>query len=158
MAQENPNRLAEWVVLVRRQWPVLKQHLADWLGACRENPTLIWATPSVRYGTWLVGGLIAVWFVVWLSGSLVPPPPAAAKPEATTADYHVICTDPDCSHHFVINRSFGFTSFPVDCPKCKREIGERAIRCNSESCQGRWVAPIETDTGSECPYCDHVFD
>ncbi len=158
MAQEDPNRLAEWVLLCRRQWPIVKQQIADWVEASRENPSLIWAAPGVRYTTFVLIGVIGVWVLSGLAGAIAPPPPRAARPEATTADYHVICVDPECESHFVINRQFGFGSFPVKCAKCERKTGERAVRCNSQTYKGRWVAPIDEGGASECPRCAGHID
>jgi len=157
MAQENPNRLVEWYLVLRRQGPALRQHLEDWVAAVKEEPRLIWETATVRYAAYGVGGLLSVWLVTWLGAALAPPPPADAKPQATTADFHVICTNPECGEHFVINRKFGFNKFPVACPKCNRESGMAARLCNSSACQGRWVVPALTGDGKRCPICNEPF-
>ncbi len=154
MAQERPNRLAEWIVIVRKQTPVLREHFGNWLGAVREEPRLIWETTAVRYATYVVGGAALIWLATTFSGWLAPPPPPSARPAATTADFHVVCSDAACGHHFVIHRKFGFDDFPVECPKCKRHTGVSARRCNSASCGGRWVAPVQTEQGLRCPICD----
>ena len=158
MAQEKPSRMVEWLLLFRTQAPVVRQHLADWWAECREEPRLIWATPAVRYATYLVGGLIAIQLVLMSVSMIAPPPPPAARPQATTADFHVVCADPDCDHHFVIHRKFGFDSFPIECPQCHGETGVQARRCNSPDCQGRWVAPVREDGGLRCPRCRALFE
>jgi len=152
MAQERPNRLVEWLMLFRKQWPVAREHIANWLEAVREEPRLAWETSAVRYTVYGLGGLVLLWFVTNLSGWIAPPPPSA-RPAATTADFHVVCSDSQCAHHFVIHRKFGFDDFPVECPQCQRETGVSARRCNSASCGGRWIAPQRTDQGLQCPVC-----
>ena len=153
MAQERPNRLVEWLMLVRRQWPVVREHFVAWLEAVREEPRLAWETSAVRYVVYGMAGLVSVWLVTTLIGWLTPPPPPSARPTATTADFHVVCSNSKCAHHFVINRKFGFDDFPVECPQCKRETGVSARRCNSASCGGRWIAPLRSDQGLQCPLC-----
>ncbi len=153
MAQENPNRLVEWLLLLRRQWPVAKRRFQEWLDAVREEPVLIWETPAVRFASYGLGGLILALVAVKLTGMIVPPPPVTARPAATTADYHVVCVNPDCGHHFVIHRKFGFRGFPVACPNCEKATGLQARRCYSQTCQGRWIAPIEDQGSLHCPIC-----
>jgi hypothetical protein len=152
MAQERPNRLAEWLMLVRRQTPIVREHFAAWIEAVREEPRLAWETSAVRYTVYGLAALVLVWFATNLSGWIAPPPPSA-KPAATTADFHVVCSDPNCGYHFVIHRKFGFDDFPVECPKCHHKTGVSARRCNSPTCDGRWVAPLQTDQGLKCPLC-----
>ncbi len=158
MAREDPNRLAEWLLVLREQVPVVRQRFENWLAAVREEPVLIWETTAVRYSAYATGGLLLVWLTIGLAGMLAPPPPANAKPTATTADFHVICADARCGHHFVINRKFGFRRFPVNCPTCGRKTGARARRCSSQSCRGRWVAPHQSDAALSCPVCGGPFD
>lgn len=153
MAQERPNRLAEWVLLVRRHAPVVKQQFADWLDACKQEPRLIWETAAIRYTTYLVTGMIVVQVVLSSVTAFQPPLPPSAKAAATTADFHVLCTNPACVTHFVIHRRFGFDDFPVQCPRCNRETGQAARQCLSNKCRGTWVVPVKKSSGSQCPYC-----
>lgn len=157
MAQEKPNRLVEWLQLLREQVPVVREHIGAWASAVREEPILIWHTPVVRYGVYVVGVAVLLCGASLLAGSLVPRPPQSARPEATTADFHVVCMNPDCGFHFVINREFGFREFPVVCPRCKEKTGEKARRCNSDKCQGRWVVPSILNRESHCPICGTRF-
>lgn len=157
MAQEKPSRLAELVLIIRTQTPVLKQRFADWIADCREEPRLIWETTAVRYISYGVVGILLAWLVSGLIELVAPVPQAAVKPPAETADYHVLCTNPECGEHFVINRPFGFDDFPITCPKCKKETGRRAVRCVSEMCGGRWVVPTEADDRLYCPHCAQPF-
>lgn len=158
MAQEKPNRLVEFVLLLRQQGPVLRQHIVEWLAAIQENPRLLWEAAGVRYFTYLVGGVILAWGVSAVAHSLAPPLPPGAKQLATTADFHVVCSRPECGEHFVINRSFGFRSFPVPCAKCKQMTGNTARQCNSEKCHGRWVLPKQSELGWICSSCTQRFD
>jgi len=153
MAQEDPNRLTEWVGLVRAQVPVVRQRFEEWLTAVREEPALIWETAAVRYTAYSLGAVLLVLAASWTARGLAPPPPANAKPGATTADFHVICTSPKCGHHFVIHRELGFHRFPVECPACRGKTGMQGRRCYSPTCQGRWVAPQNRDDVLYCPIC-----
>lgn len=158
MAQEGPNRLAEWLLLLRAQLPVVRQHFEEWLAAVREEPALIWETLAVRYAAYAAGGLVLVWLTVWAAEMITPPPPESARPAATAAVFHVVCADAACAHHFAIHRKFGFSKFPVDCPKCERKTGIQARRCGSQDCRERWVAPLEEDGETYCSVCGRQFD
>jgi hypothetical protein len=158
MAQERPSRLAEWMEIARTQAPLLRDRFDSWVAAVREDPALLWQTVAVRYATYVIGALVLVWAVTGLAGLITPPAPAGAKPEATTADFHVLCTNPDCGHHFVIHQAFDFHRFPVTCPACQRETGARALRCNSPTCRGRWVVPQMRNGEPCCPFCGTSFD
>lgn len=157
MAQEKPNRLVEWYLLIKRQAPVLREHLLDWSQAVREEPTLLWHTPAIRYAVYLLVGVLLVTTVGWGVNMLTPPPPPGAKPEATTADFHVLCTNPACGVHFAVRRPFGFDDFPVVCPHCHEKSGFAARRCPSPTCKGRWVVPERIDGGTRCPICKTPF-
>lgn len=158
MAQENPNRLAEWVALCRNQVPVARRHVAEWIEAAREDPHLIWDTPAVRYATYGLSAVILVWIALAVAHSIAPPLPAETQPMAASADFHVVCTNPACAWHFAIHREFGFRDFPVVCPNCNKKTGARAARCNSPQCRGRWVAPVRAGDMLRCPYCGNRVD
>ena len=158
MAQEERNRLAEWYLLIREQAPVVRHRVELWWGAVREEPGLIWQAPTVRYVAYLVGGLLAVWLVTGAVNLAVPPVPTAARPVATKGDFHVICSDESCGRHFAIHREFGFRRFPVICPQCTKQTGMAARRCNSKSCNGRWVVPVHASDRTACPACGYVFE
>jgi hypothetical protein len=158
MPQERPNRLVEWWLLLKRQTPLMRQYVADWFAAVREEPYLIWQTPAIRYAVYGVGGLMLVWIVTGIVSAMVPPPPAGAQPRATTADFHVLCTNPSCGEHFVINRKFGFKAFPVKCIKCGLNTGYAARKCNSSTCRGRWVVPFKEEAVHKCPHCGKAFE
>ena len=153
MAQEERNRLTEWLLLLRSQAPILRQGVADWLDAVREEPRLAWETAAVRYAVYGASAVVLVLVVTRIPALIGPPAPPSAQAAATTADYHVICSRQECGHHFVVNRKFGFHSFPVDCPKCNQRTGAQALRC---SC-GRWVLPEMRNKALTCPVCGHHF-
>ncbi len=158
MAQERPNRLVEWVMLIRKNVPILREQARDWALEVRDEPRLLWEAAAIRYVAYGVVAVFLVWGVTFAVGMLTPPPPAGARAQATTADYHVICSDPSCGYHFVIQREFGFHGFPIQCPMCKKQAGASARRCNSSSCGGRWVAPVESNGKMKCPACAAVLD
>lgn len=157
MAYEGPNRLFEWYQASRAQVLALRRGFGNWMDQVREEPSLIWETPAVRYVVYGFGALISVWSVTFLIEFITPPPPSGARPQASTADFHVICEDATCNQHFVVHREFGFDDFPVQCTKCGKQTGEAARPCNSTTCQGRWVAPTSTDGKKTCPICQGVF-
>ena len=157
MAQEHPNRLAEWLTLARKNAPLAREHFQDWIDAVREEPRLAWETPAVRYSVYTVGGLVAIWILTTTVSWMAPPPPPSARAAATTADFQVVCSNRGCGNHFVMNRPFGFNDFPVICPRCQQQTGASARLCNSSTCNGRWVAPVRRDDGLYCPICAARF-
>lgn len=158
MAQEKPNRLAEWLDVARSQVPGMRQRFSEWLAAVREEPVLLWHTPAVRYAVYGFTGIVLLWVVRLVPSMFGPPPPANARPAATTADFHVVCSDTQCGYHFLVHRQLGFRKFPIECPKCQRKTGTQARRCNSKTCQGRWVAPAKSNGTVYCPVCKSRFD
>ncbi len=158
MAQEDPNRLAELLLLLRAQLPAVRHRFDEWFSAVREEPALIWETPAVRYAVYATGGLVLAWLTLWGAELISSPPPDNARPAATTADFHVVCADAACAHHFGMRRKFGFRKFPVDCPKCQKQTGVMARRCDSQNCRERWVAPLEEDGKTYCSVCGRQFD
>lgn len=158
MAQEDKHRLAEWLLIVRDSIPMARERLGIWFGAVREEPSLFWQTVSIRYATYALGLLALLWGVGALAGMLAPALPANAKPAAVSADFHVICAESACGHHFMIHREFGFGKFPVACPKCEKKTGRHALRCFANHCQGAWVAPVEKEGRLHCPDCDRMFE
>ena len=157
MAQEKPNAFSEWLQAAQAQVPILRGRAAEWLGAAREDPAMIWRTPAIRYGVY---GLAAVVVLVSAQagiGMFSAPVPDDAGPTATSADFHVVCSDQACGSHFVIHRDFGFDDFPVECAKCKKATGLPSRRCHSATCRGRWVAPKQQGATKACPHCGSEF-
>lgn len=153
MAQEKPNRLSEWLTLARQNVPVAKQQIRDWWAEVKDEPGQAWDNYLVRYPVYAVGGMLLIWLTTAAVNLFTPPLPPSARATATTADFHVICTDTTCNQHFMINRPFGFDDFPVTCPRCRKITGEAARPCYSKDCNGRWVAPVRGDDGLKCPHC-----
>lgn len=157
MAQEKPNPLTEWLHAAQTQVPILRNRAAIWLAGAREDPALIWNTPVIRYGVY---GLVAVVTLVSVQtgiGMFSAPAPADAGPTATSADFHVVCSDQACDAQFVVHRKFGFDRFPVECVKCKKATGLSSRRCHSSTCRGRWVAPKKQGKTKACPHCASIF-
>lgn len=154
MAQEKPNQIREWFAALSKQWPVIHRHASEWIARVRQEPELIRESGALRYAAYIVGGVILLGGAKCASGWLVAPPSADTRPYATTADFHVVCSNPDCGRHFVVVRRFGFSRFPVECPHCKQQTGQQAQRCFSPLCQGKWVIPQLTDSGERrCSIC-----
>jgi len=152
VAQEDRKRLVEWYEIIRDHIPIVREQLSDWIGEVREQPSLVWEAAGVRYATYVLGGVMLLWVASAMTHKLAPVPPTVHA-EATTADFHVVCANSVCGHHFVVHREFGFRDFPVACPACRKETGVQARRCGSRTCGGRWVAPVRRDGGTYCPYC-----
>ncbi len=154
MRPQEPNRWVAWYLLVKEEWlPARRRALREWWSAVRQEPRLAWQTPQVRYGAAILGVILLAVLATSLVDALALPPPANARPQATTANFHVVCSDPECGHHFLIERKFGFSRFPVECPKCHKPSGERAARCHSSTCGGRYVATAEKEEQRYCPRC-----
>lgn len=157
MAQEDPNRLAEWLVAARQRWPEFRKAAVDYCRQVRDEPHLLLETRWFRL-TVVGGGLIvAAWCMALMARACSPVPPGATEVVAESADFHVVCSHIDCRHHFVVHRDFGFRRFPVPCPRCERESGARARQCHSATCRGRWVAPERDEGGIACPLCGARF-
>ncbi|MFQ5494586.1 MAG: hypothetical protein ACE5EX_04320 [Phycisphaerae bacterium] len=157
MAQEQRNRLVEWYELAREHAPVLRRSLSEWFAAVRAEPILIWETTAARYAIWCIGVVVLLWGASWVASSIAPPPPVGAVEAATTADFHVVCSDVSCGHHFLLHKKFGFSAFPVRCPQCGRQTGQQARRCFSETCRGRWVPAVDSGGAARCPVCGRGF-
>ncbi|NOX59187.1 MAG: hypothetical protein GXP29_10065 [Planctomycetes bacterium] len=137
---------------IREGVPAAKAKFGEWCETCREEPTLIWQTPAIRYVTYAVVGLVGVLTVSAVANSCVPN--IDVQERATTTDHRVMCTNTDCANTFVVDRPFGFDDFPVTCPKCSKQTGERSVRCNSETCKGRWIVRDRRGDRFVCPHCE----
>jgi hypothetical protein len=130
--------------------PSARQRSAEWVASVREEPALIWQTPAIRYGVYAVGLVIVALILQWGIGFISAGGPGV-QPPAKTASFHVLCSN--CQHSFVINRKFGFDSFPVECPKCHQHTGQRAYQCFSNTCKGRWTYAIPVNKQLVCARC-----
>ena len=147
------NRLVELYLAFREWWPTVPALWADWCEQVKENPRLILETPAVRVCAIVIAGLLAIYFIGGFVDFVTPAPLADARPRAKTADFHVICTNEECSHHFVIKRKFSFKDFPVKCSMCGLETGQQALRCRSRECRGRYVPVVRRKDGVYCTKC-----
>jgi len=138
MPVEKESKLSVWIAALREWVPMVRARTVDWWMVVRENPVLIWQTPAVRYTVIGIGGLIAVLVLRWFLLAMAPDSAGGGKP-TRTAQFHVICDSPDCGHHFAITREFKFKKFPVQCPKCNKKTGYRAVLSTSGPDKGQWV-------------------
>jgi hypothetical protein len=152
MPVEEPGKISQWMHAFRMWLPSARQRSAEWYETVREEPALVWHTPAVRYGLYAIGALVLVLIVQWGIGFLSAGGPEV-QPPAKTASFHVLCSTPNCRYHFVINRKFGFDSFPVECPKCHQETGQRAYQCFSKTCNGRWTYGTQVNKQTICARC-----
>ncbi len=154
---DEENKFAKVVVTFREWLPTVKPYLAERYAFVRETPGLVWRLPEVRYTILILGVLFVVSILRFAGGCLSLAPEGEVQPLATTGDFHVICTNEQCKKHFVINRKFKFDDFPVACPTCKQETGQRALRCRSKTCQGQLV-PTKIRSGDYvCRQCSKVI-
>jgi hypothetical protein len=136
-----------------KEWlPTVRERFNAWVFACMEEPSLIWQTNAIRYTTYVLGALLLAWIG---RGAIhaVQPGGASPIPTARTADFRVICTNAACGHEFTIHRKFKFDDFPVVCPTCKQNTGQRGVRCTSAICRRRWVPAQVRDDRLVCPFC-----
>ncbi len=150
-----PNR-NQWVDLLeaaKERKENAREQFRDWVGAVREEPSLIWQTPIVRYGVYSIGGLMLLLFVNAGINAMAPAGGKRVEPRATTALFDVVCYNSSCGRHFVIERKFRFRRFPVTCPYCKEDTGHRAARCNSQQCHGKLVVTAVEDDTIYCSEC-----
>ncbi len=153
---DEESKFAKVMVAVREWLPTVKPLLAERYAPVRETPGLVWRLPEVRYTALALGVLFVVSILQFAGSCLSFAPEEAFQPRATTGDFHVLCTNEQCKKHFVINRKFKFDDFPVACPTCKQETGQRALRCRSKTCRGQLV-PTEIRAGDYvCQKCSKV--
>ncbi len=138
MPVEKESRIARWIAALREWAPTIRPRLEEWWEIIRQNPMLIWQAPAVRYSAYGLGLIVALLVLRWGTSSLLPPQMVGGEP-ARTAQFHVLCSDPACGHHFVIERKFKFKDFPVQCPKCRQKTGYRAIQVHSGPDRGKWI-------------------
>ncbi len=153
MAQENPNKLVEWYLALKEWAPTVPQHFRAWLEAVRAEPYLIWQTHTVRDVTYGMGCIVLLIVASSLPEWIAGPPPADAQPQAVTAYFDVICTEPDCGYHFSSKQKMSFHKFPIRCLRCKKRTAVHARRCMSEACDGKLVAPVKIEKSLRCPHC-----
>jgi len=111
-----------------REWaPTVRPRLTDWWQHVREEPALFFQTTNVRYVAWGMVALVAILMAGWFAGALMPSAPKGAGAPSQMVQFHVLCDDPACGDHFVIQRKVSFSKFPVECPKCGKKTGYRAV-------------------------------
>ncbi len=145
-----------WEAAKERQ-AAARDALEQWWQAVKEEPALFWQTSAVRYSAYGLAALVVVLFVRAGIGLLQPGNSATVQPRATTANFDVLCSNPSCGAHFLIERKFRFRKFPVRCGHCNQMTGQRALRCSSATCAGRLVMSIEENREFRCVSCGAVL-
>jgi len=148
------NRWAEWVQIGKERKEAARVSFNEWVEQVKLEPTLIWQTPAVRYTTYAIGSIVAVLIVRTAIDMIQPVPASMITPRARTADFNVICSNPQCRKNFTIQRKFNFHDFPVKCPFCKQMTGQHAMRCRSETCHGKLVITKTSEGVTRCTECD----
>jgi len=137
-----------------REWlPGAQAQVLETWEAIREEPAQIWNSVAFRCGMLALGGIILIVAARFTTSMLVPNAPDGHRQLSKTANFEVFCSNPSCKHHFLINKPFGYDRFPVKCPKCGKQTGERAVRCDSRTCQGRLVLPRKEGKTLVCSRC-----
>ncbi|NOT00034.1 MAG: hypothetical protein HOP29_05355 [Phycisphaerales bacterium] len=146
------NRWSEFRETARERREIARHQFNEWINAAKQEPALIWQTPAVRYAVYIVASVIGI-LVIRTTIGLIQPSPKEVVPRATTANFQVICTNQGCWHHFMIERKYRFTGFPVECPTCHQISGQQAMRCDSTTCRGRLVPSTVVDGRIRCVQC-----
>ena len=154
---DEEGKLTKLMVTLREWLPTVRPFLAERYAFARETPGLVWRLPEVRWSIIVLGVLLVVTLLRFSFGLFSLVPAGEIQRRATTGDFQVVCTNEQCKKHFVINRKFKFDDFPVECPTCKQETGQRALRCRSKTCRGQLV-PTEIRGGDYvCRQCSKVI-
>ncbi|MCH7701206.1 MAG: hypothetical protein IID37_05930 [Planctomycetes bacterium] len=157
MPVSKPSKLKELIDGVREWLPGVKPRALEWWETVRAEPGQIWASLAFRWGCLVAGGIVLLLIATTIAGWSERSTPSARGPAARTANFDVLCSDPNCAHHFVINRKFTFHKFPVECIKCQQPTGQRGRRCSSISCSGKLAIPVESELGPICDRCGQRF-
>ncbi len=157
MPVSKPSKLQELIHGVREWLPGVKPRALEWWETVREEPGQVWTSMAFRCGCLVVGGIALLFTVSTIAGWIEPSTPSAHGPAARTANFDVLCSDPNCAHRFVINRKFSFHKFPVACIKCKQPTGQRGRRCSSTTCLGKLAIPVDGELGPICNRCGQRF-
>lgn len=155
-APERNQWLEAWEA-TRERADAAREQIRQWWEDVRQEPSLFWQTVAIRYIAYALVGLAGVATLRTVVGALQPPDAGVFQPRATTANFDVICYNPDCGKHFVIKRKFRFHKFPVTCPFCKQKTGQHALRCSSDTCRGKLVITVEEEDTIYCTECDAVL-
>lgn len=147
------NRWTEWLEITRERKDVARLALREWWVAVKAEPELFWQTPAVRYAAYGLGALMVIFAMRTAIEMLQPVDPKLMTPRAKTANFDVICSNPQCRQHFLIERKFKFRRFPVTCRYCDQETGRQALRCTSEACRGKLVMTARVDSKHQCTAC-----
>lgn len=153
--QRNPWK--DWAEVAKERTAIAKDQFRQWCKNVREEPGLFWATDSVRYATYTLGLVTAAWMLQFGVSLLQPVRAKDSTPRASTAFFDVVCTNPACGKLFKIERKFRFRSFPVVCAYCRQTTGQRALRCPSTACRGRFVPVVDKDERFLCASCGRVL-
>jgi len=150
------DRWVEWREVAKQRAEAWREGLREWWQAVRAKPELFWQTVAVRYSTNALGGLTILLIGRGAIQMVKPGGQVEASPIARTAHFDVICSNPQCGRHFVVERKFKFHRYPVACPHCRQETGQRAVRCTSKSCRGKLAMTIEADDSRRCATCGEL--
>ncbi|MCH7527747.1 MAG: hypothetical protein IID39_09950 [Planctomycetes bacterium] len=154
MPAPDRDRWSEWRELAKARTEAAREDLKEWWEVCYAEPVLFWQTPAVRYTTYGLGAILLLLLLRGTFRMLEPAGGGVPQARAVTANFDVICSNPGCGRHFVIERKFRFRKFPVTCPFCSLETGHRALRCRSQTCRGKLARTVQGDDGWHCARCN----
>jgi len=140
---ELPHRIREWMA----RWPA---DLRDWRADLRHDPGLLWRTPVIRVGLFMLGGVALIAGARWLAVALVPGGATAFEQATPYAILYVACTDPACRASYTTQQPRDLRNWPLVCEKCGKKAVYRAQVC--PDCGG-WFATAP-GRSAECQFCE----
>lgn len=147
----SPN-LADLPHRVRDQVETFAGNWKQWRSDVREDPSLLWRSAVIRIPAWIIIGLALYFGLRGLLGGIFSGPTDVGD-STPLATLYVVCTNPDCAHHFQTRRPIDFADWPIACPVCNQMTVQRARLC--PKCR-HWVAIAPGDGSGSCPHCAAV--
>ena len=119
-----------------------------WQAELKDDPTLLWRTPAVRIGLYLILGIALLLSVRWATHSLAGAG-AGADPARKMATVFVACTNPECLKSGSARVAMDFKEWPLKCETCGQLTVYRATIC--KTCRN-WYA-VGPSGPEGCPFC-----
>jgi len=124
-------------------------NFSQWKADVREDPSLLWRTPAIRWSLIVLLAIGAVVTSIYVTQSLTPAAGEGWEAATRTATIYVACTDPACRRSHAAQVPMSFRDWPMKCDFCGGERVYRATLC--PRCRG-WFATAPGES-TECPLC-----
>jgi hypothetical protein len=128
MSQRRIPSTGEVPHLVKEQLGELRDAGRELADQARNDPVRFLDNPITRLVGIGVGGVLAVWLVVFLVQKMTPRADFDSN-DTPAAIVHVACTNPDCLAHHLENLPLDFDKWPLECSQCEGKTVYRAKRC-----------------------------